>query len=223
MKVDCVFIVAGGKGTRANCNGKQFIKINNKPILHYVIKSALALDVSKILISIGDFNLNDKEVQESLEEFNDPRIVVRRDPGVKIEDLTEYHKKELTFPFYYLYGHSPQDPRYLEKLAKLIEDKNSIIMSSYISTSQSNPKVGKILNNSTYIFRREDKNYLLDENEFFLSAPYIFFSTEKSYNTLIEKGVKIKSIPNQFHPEFNESSEIINVKKDIRILNEIIS
>ncbi len=225
MQVDCVFIAAGGSGNRAydqtNGMGKQFLFVNGNPLLYYVIKYALSLDVSRVVVAIGKFSFSDPKVLASLNGIKDSRLILRQDPGVGIDDLPKFLEADLTYPFLYLFGHSPQSEDYLFNFVSLSNPERSICMSCYKSTTQLNPKVGKLVGGKIINFKRESKSYILKPDEYFLSAPYIFFSVNNPYadsDNSNMKNVSLRGLVNFSHPEFNESNEVHELSKEVGLL-----
>lgn len=79
MSKNCVVIVAGGKGTRMGEEiSKQFLKINEKPILYYTIKAFEdCKEIDEIIVVIGANDINYfKNNIKDIYEFNKLNKVV---------------------------------------------------------------------------------------------------------------------------------------------------
>lgn len=69
----CIIIMAGGLGKRMNSNiPKVLHKIKNKPMLIYILETALVLNIYKILLVVGkDNNL----INNTISEYISPEII----------------------------------------------------------------------------------------------------------------------------------------------------
>jgi adenosylcobinamide-phosphate guanylyltransferase len=79
-------VMAGGKGTRMHLDSeKPMIKVNNKPMVHYVIEALLESKyVDKILVAVSP---NTPETSKFLEDF--PVTVIHTSGKGYLEDLSE--------------------------------------------------------------------------------------------------------------------------------------
>ena len=162
-------IAAAGIGKRffenPNGLGKQFIEINGKPLIEYVIEDLIKKGVTKILIVA---NKNNHRLFVPFENKVDLSIVIDKE----LKGVSYYPyllEDKLPEQYFYVYGHQPITPQHLQGLENITQKQETGV--SVYQTYEKNKRI------SVDIMETAELDFCKGKYpQKYIGAPYLLFA-----------------------------------------------